>query len=241
MLVSAYLLSYRVLKDNSLKEFGLKSLERIMKMHFDGDQLFHTEGVKALLDDYMYLADALIAAYEVTGSLPYLQDADRIMGICVKNLWDENEGGFNDTEDHILGIKIKGIEDMPHPSANSLCITVLLKLSFMTKKDEYLKYAERSLKVFSLRAKDIGIHAGYYFYCLDAYFNPQRLSIHALPLSDLSETAVSFVIPNINIVYGDDKGYVILCFRDTCFAPVTDPGILERFLREKKYLQDQKA
>jgi len=241
MLVSAYLLSYRALKDTSLKEFALKSLERIMKMHFDGERLFHAEGVKAFLDDYLYLTDALIAAYEVTGSLPYLQDADKIMGMCIRDLWDENEGGFNDADDLIFGVKVKGIEDIPHPSANSLCIGLLLKLSFMTKKDEYLKYAERSLKVFSGRAKDIGIHAGYYFNCLDTYFNSLKLSIHASPLSDLSETAVSFISPSIHIYYGEDKGCVIPCFRDTCSAPLAEAVALERFLREKTFLKEPNA
>ena len=241
MLISAYLLSYRALKDPGLKEFALKSLERIMKMHFDGERLFHAEGVKAFLDDYLYLADALVSAYEATGSLLYLQDADKIMGMCVKDLWDENEGGFNDADDLILGVKVKGIEDIPHPSANSMCIALLLKLSFMTGKDEYLKYAERSLKVFSGRAKDIGIHAGYYFYSLDAYFNSLKLSIHAAPLSGLSVTAVSFVRPNVHIFYGDDKGCVIPCFRDTCSAPVTEAAVLERFLREKRYLNEPNA
>ena len=241
MLISAYLLSYRALKDPGLKEFALKSLERIMKIHFDGERLFHAEGVKAFLDDYLYLADALVSAYEATGSLLYLQDADKIMGMCVKDLWDENEGGFNDADDLILGVKVKGIEDIPHPSANSMCIALLLKLSFMTGKDEYLKYAERSLKVFSGRAKDIGIHAGYYFYSLDAYFNSLKLSIHAAPLSGLSVTAVSFVRPNVHIFYGDDKGCVIPCFRDTCSAPVTEAAVLERFLREKRYLNEPNA
>lgn len=235
MLISACLLSYRVLKDNGLKEFALKSLERIMKMRFIGKQLFHTEGVKAVLDDYLYLADALISAYEVTGDPFCLQKADEIMELCIKNLWDADEGGFIDTDEHLLGMKIKSIEDIPHPSANSLCIILLLKLSFMTKKEAYLRYAEKSLKAFSSKAKDIGIHAAYYFCALDAYLNSLKLTLYASPSTGLAETALLFITPYTTIVYGEDKGCVIPCFRDTCFEPVTDPGILESFLKKKEY------
>jgi hypothetical protein len=237
MLISACLLSYRVLKDNGLKEFALKSLDRVMKMHFIGKQLFHTEGVKAVLDDYLYLVDALISAYEVTGDFFCLQKADEIMEICIKNLWDEDEGGFIDTDEHLLGMKIKSIEDIPHPSANSLCIILLLKLFFVTKKEEYLKYAEKSLKVFSTKAKDIGIHAGYYFCALDAYFNSLKLTLDASPSSRLAETAVSFINPYTTIIYGEDRDCIIPCFRDTCHEPVTDPGILRKFLKKKEYVK----
>jgi uncharacterized protein YyaL (SSP411 family) len=236
MLISACLLSCRVLNDNGLKEFALKSLERIMKTHFSGRQLFHTEGVKAVLDDYLYLVDALISAYEVTGEHSRLQKADEIMEICIRSLWDADEGGFIDTDEHLLEMKIKGIEDIPHPSANSLSIILLLKLSFMTGKEGYREYAEKSLKVFSAKAGDIGIHAGYYFCALDAYFNPLKLTLHASPSAKLAETALSSVTPFTTIVYAEDKGCVIPCFRDACFEPVTDPGALRNFLKKKEYI-----
>jgi len=152
-------------------------------------------------------------------------------------LWDPDEGGFVDTDDQLLGMKIKGIEDIPHPSANSLCIILMLKLSFMTKKEEYLKYAEKSLQVFSSRAKNIGIHAGYYFCALDAYFNSLKLTLYASPSAKLAETAVSFISPYTTFVYGEDKGYVVPCFSDTCFEPVTDSGILKGFLKKKEYIK----
>ena len=34
---------------------------------------FHSAGVKALLDDYIYLTEALTAAYETTGNSSYLE------------------------------------------------------------------------------------------------------------------------------------------------------------------------
>jgi hypothetical protein len=237
MLVSVYLLSYRVFKDEGLKKFALKSLDKIIKTRFIDGLLFHSEGIKALLDDHVNLVDALISAYEVTGNISYLDNADRTMTLCIKNLWDHDEGGFFDTDEQLLGIGLKGIEDIPHPSANALSIELMLKLSFMTKKEEYAKCAEKALRVFSSKAKNIGIHAGYYFCALDAYFNSLKLTLDASPSSRLAETAVSFINPYTTISYGEDRDRIIPCFRDTCHEPFTDPEILRKFLKKKEYVK----
>lgn len=234
MMISAFLKAYRVLKDNSLKDFSLKSLERIMKNHFIKNELFHTEGLKALLDDYIYLIDALIAAYEVTGNISHLKQADTIMELCIEKFWDKDEGGFFDTDKEVLGIRLKIIEDIPHPSANSLGIILLLKLYFMTEKEKYHHYAETGLKMFSLQAKDMGIHSGYYFCALDAYFNMLKLTLQTSPNSELTEITLSSFGPYMSIIYGEDKGSVIPCFQNVCYEPINRADILKDFFIKYK-------
>ncbi|RJQ47256.1 MAG: thioredoxin domain-containing protein [Nitrospiraceae bacterium] len=230
MLISSFLLYSRVFRDDRAKNFAIKSLDRILKIRFVGGQLFHTDGVNALLDDYIHLVDALILAYEVSADIAYLRTAEEIMGLCIKKLWDEKEGGFFDTDDHLLGLIIKGVEDMPHSSANSLAVVLFLKLHFVTQKEEYLQHAEKILKVFSLRAKGIGIHAGYYFYALDAYFNGLRLAVHALPESELASAAITWYKPYMFISYREDRGYIIPCKKNICYEPLHDPEGLKKFL-----------
>jgi uncharacterized protein YyaL (SSP411 family) len=231
MLVSACLLGFRKFRDESLKDIALRSLEKILKLRFDGERLFHAEGVKALLDDYAYIIDALIMAYEVTGNESYLKKSERLMELCRERLWDNAEGGFFDSEDHVLGMKIKGIEDIPHPSANALCIMLLLKLHFITDKKEYLAHAEKSLRAFAPRAKNIGIHAAYYFCALDAYFNSIKFTLHTPPSTGLADEALSFLYPYTGILYREDKGCVIPCFKDICYEPLDNPSKLRDFLR----------
>ena len=113
MLISAYLKAFRALGDRKIRDFALRSLERIMRDHFVHDELFHTEGVEAVLDDYVYLSDAVIAAYEVTGSYSYLERAQRLMELCLGKFADKEQGGFFDTEDEIIGMRLKSVEDIP--------------------------------------------------------------------------------------------------------------------------------
>jgi uncharacterized protein YyaL (SSP411 family) len=239
MMITSLIKAARILGDNNLKEFALKGLDRILELYFTGDEPFHSDGVNALLDDYVYLADALAAAYEITGSASYLEKADIFMEASIKKFWDSEDGGFFDTDGEVAGLRLKGIEDVPHPSANAAAIMLMLKLYHLTDKSRYLQYAENALKVFSLRAKNIGIHAGYYFTALDAYFNMLRLTLYKAPESDISLAALSTYSPYTSIAYSEDRGYVLPCLRSECLEPVYEAGELKVFLDNRR-MKDRK-
>ena len=238
MLISSFLKGYRILKDNTLKEHALKSLDTILRMYFIDGTLFHTKDVEAFLDDYINLIDAVLSAYEVTGEKYYLERAVELMDICINNLWDEDEGGFFDTTNHLLGISIKGIEDIPHPSANSISILLLLKLYFITDNEKYKLRAETALKAFFSSARETGLHAGYYFCALDAYFNSLKLTVNSSPGSELAEQALSLTLPYAHIVYGEDAGNIVPCIGAVCYEPIKNPQGVEAFLTKHGYLRD---
>ncbi len=149
MYISSFLKAYRVLGEEEIKDFALKSLERILTINTDDGNVFHTPGIKGLLDDHVHLIDALVSAYEATGNAAYLEKADQFMTRTIELFWDEDEGGFFDTDQEVLGTRLKGIEDIPQPSANSLAIILLIKLSFIQDKSEYRTLAEKALRVSS--------------------------------------------------------------------------------------------
>ncbi|MBL7032451.1 MAG: thioredoxin domain-containing protein, partial [Nitrospira sp.] len=233
MFISAYILGYRMLNDITLKEFAVKSIDKIMKTRFINGTLFHSEGTEALFDDYVHIMDALISVYEVTGEARYMDLADELMDICINKLWDKENGGFYDSTDKLLGIQIKGIEDVPHPSPNSICIKVLLKLHFMTGNERYYKYAEKALELFSGHAMEMGIHAGYYFCALDSYFNTLNLNIYSASDSTLSKAVLASFTPHMNMLYGEDRDSVVPCFKSVCYEPVNNPEDWKCFLQEK--------
>lgn len=230
MLISAYLKAFRVLGDSRPKEFALMSIERVMLVNFIDNVLFHSEGVRALLDDYIYLTEALAEAYEVTGEPSYLNRADVLMGLCIERFWDTSGGGFFDADTEVVGVRLKGIEDIPHPSANSSAIMLLLKLYYATGKEIYRRYAEIALATFSAEAGHLGIHAGYFYCALDAYFNMMKLTLEALPGSKLADTALSSFSPYKTIVYGEDRKRVVPCLKGVCYEPIESPDKLRDFI-----------
>lgn len=234
MLISVFLHGFRILNDIKLKDFAIKSLDRILELRLINNELYHTENVRALLDDYAYLTEALLAAYEVTGSTAYISQAEELMKTCLDKLWDSDGAGFFDTDDHLLGIRIKGVEDMPNPSANAVCIRLLLKLFSVTGNKMYRQHAEEALRYFSVKAGEIGIHAGYYFSSLDAFYHHLTLSLNVGPGSVLSRTAISLSGPYSDIIYGQDKGYVVPCIGEVCYNPIDSPKALKDFINNRR-------
>ncbi len=227
MLIASYLHAFMVFGDEEVKSFGVKSLDRILRDCIVDGVLMHADSVPAVLDDYVNLIDALIVGYEATAWRRYLSQADELMSMCIDKYSDKQEGGFFDTEQEVLGARLKRMEDVPHPSANALAIMLLLKLSLMTGKNEYRKVAEQSLKIFSALAREMGVHAGAYFCGIDASFRMIKLTVEAHPESELARAARAFAGKQYAaIVYGEDRGRVIPCLRDICLEPISEPDIL---------------
>jgi uncharacterized protein YyaL (SSP411 family) len=232
MLITSFLCAFMAFGEEDVRDFALKSLDRVLQMRHKGGVLFHSEGVKAMLEDFVYLVEALLAAYEVTAEVTYLRKAEEVMGVCIAQFWDNDSGGFFDTEDEILGGRLKTVEDVPQPSANATAILQLLKLSAITGKDDYLDRAERAVRSFSGKAHDLGIHSGHYFSALNGSFHLLRLAVETSPGSELAKMAVSFFSPFKSIEYAEDKGRVTPCLNSVCYEPISDPAKLKSFLRK---------
>ncbi len=227
MLIRSYFHAYAVLGSEEIKSFAVKSLERILRERLVNGNLQHSEHIPALLEDYIHLVDALVSGYEATAEKRYLTLADELMAACIGKFYDAAEGGFFDTEQEVLGARMKRVEDIPQPAANALAVLLLLKLSLMTGKNEYRQKAEQSLRIFVDLAREIGAHAGAYYCGLDASFRTFKLTVEAVPESELARAARSLSGTMYTaIVYGDDRGRVTPCKGTTCFEPVNDPSRL---------------
>ncbi|HTR44780.1 MAG TPA: thioredoxin domain-containing protein, partial [Thermodesulfovibrionales bacterium] len=231
LLITSYLRAFSILGEESLRDFALKSLGKVVESRFSGGELFHSEGVKAVLDDYVCLIEATVSAYEVTGDASWLSLSDRLMETCTARFWDEHGGGFFDTDEAVVGMRLKGIDDVPHPSPNAAAILLLDRLSVLAEKEKYRQYALRALRTFSLKAGEIGLHAGHYFCGLDAWFHSLSLSVGASPDSGLARAARSVFRPYVSIQYGGEKGRVVPCRKGRCYDPIEDPQELRKFLK----------
>ncbi len=236
-LIAGFYRASRVLKDNRAREFAHMSLARIVREHVTDEGVLHTGGVKGLLDDYTALIDALIEAYQVTSEPSHLALADRLMEQTIAKFGDNAEGGFFDAEEKVLGLRLKDAEDIPHPAANSVAILLLLKLSALLRKESFRAYAGKSLEAFIPSARPSGVHAGYFFTALDAFFHLLTLECEAAPDSTLGMEALAQVKPHTAISYSAGRGRVIPCFGTVCFEPIDNVRDFLSFVREKRYLR----
>lgn len=228
LFITAFLRAFRVLGDQDLRDFALLSLGRILRERWADGVLLHTEGVPAVLDDGIFLAEALAAAYEATGERTWLERATALMDESIARFGDP-AGGFFDTAGDVLGTRLKRIEDVPHPSANAVAAELLLKLGHLTGREGYREAAERTLRAFAGSAGEMVLHAGTYCSSLDAWFRTLTLTVEAPPDSALARAALRLAGMHTAVRYGEDRGRVIPCLNETCFEPVTDPSALVRY------------
>jgi uncharacterized protein YyaL (SSP411 family) len=104
---------------------------RLLRSYKDGQSKFD-----AYLEDHAYLADGLLALYQATFDVRWLEEARALADEMLARFWDEESGGFFDTAsdhaDQSLIIRPKNITDNAIPSGNAVAASVLLQLSVLS-------------------------------------------------------------------------------------------------------------
>jgi uncharacterized protein len=122
-------------------QFVLDNLRRdglLLRTYKDG-----RAKLNAYLEDYSFFADGLVALYEATGELVWIEEARAITERMVEEFWDETEGGFFYTgkSHEELIVRSKDYFDNATPSGNSVAAEVLLRLGLLTGNEDYSRKA----------------------------------------------------------------------------------------------------
>jgi uncharacterized protein YyaL (SSP411 family) len=101
------------------------------------------------LDDYSFVASALVTLYETTGALRWLEEALRLADKMIGEFWDEEGGGFfyNGRSGEQLIVRNKDYFDNATPSGNSVAAELLLRLSVLTGREDYARKAVNVLRL----------------------------------------------------------------------------------------------
>jgi len=104
--------------------------------------------LNAYLDDYVYLADAILELQQVRFRADELALAQRLIEVVLEHFADPAAGGFYFTaDDHELLIhRSKVFADDATPAGNGIAARVLLRLGHLLAEPRYLTAAERTLR-----------------------------------------------------------------------------------------------
>ncbi len=180
--ISAYLEAAKVFNLHSATQFALRSLDRILSAGWNDETgLQHViaysdadatgKHVSGLLDDYAFTVLACLDAYEATSDLSYFNFAERIADHMKDHFFDDDSGGFFDTEKTssepaqllgVLGTRRKPFQDSPTPAGNSVSAIALLRLYGYTNRPDFQDKARRTLEVLGALAEQYGIFAATY-------------------------------------------------------------------------------
>ena len=186
MMISAVLEAAMAFGRDDLRAFALKSLDRIRKEMWSKEHgMWHASAdgkrkVLGLLEDHVYVVDALLVAFTATGDSGYLRTAEEVMTFALKHFWDR-AGGFVDLASDLHegdGLTLREIrrrpfEDSPYAGANPVAALALQRLHALTGNDEYRLRHDELLISFAGEAGRYGpVFAGTYHLAAELWIHP---------------------------------------------------------------------
>jgi hypothetical protein len=265
MAVSAVLEVFKGLRVTEARALALRALDRILgEAYRPGAGVHHMltaagAAHPGLLDDQVFIAQASLDAFEVTGDEHYLAVARDVMDFVVRE-HEDLPGGFEDIArsaraDPTLALPSKPLQDAPTPGANAVAVLALNRLHRLLDDRSYREAADRTLHAFAGGTARLGLHASTYFLALDDFLRDPAHVVVVTQEPDglaerLHETALQTFRPDkiVALYRADDRqtrppepvrtmvnatretrAYV--CAGNACAPPTADPDELAHLIR----------
>jgi uncharacterized protein YyaL (SSP411 family) len=160
--------SYRVAAEKNFKFLTEKLWDARTKTLYHRWRDGERDSVQ-LLEGYSYLLAGALELYQVTLEPRQLEFCVALADSMLEKFYDPAEGGFWQTPRdaaHLI-LRIKEDHDGAEPSGNSVAILGLLKLGAITEKKEFRDAAEKSLRLFADRMRQLPQGVPYMLMALD--------------------------------------------------------------------------
>ncbi|MBI1941260.1 MAG: thioredoxin domain-containing protein, partial [Acidobacteria bacterium] len=184
MMISALLEAYKVLGSEGARDRAFMALDLLLEKSYDPEKgMYHSLAngratIEGLLDDQVFVAAALLDAYEVTGTRRYFDRTLELMETSLRRFWDDERGGFFDTAKDLdgrngsLAKTRKAFQDSPTPAGNSVGALVLDRLARLAERADFREKAETILNLFASKAGEYGLFAATYGLALTNHLRP---------------------------------------------------------------------
>ena len=210
--------------DAKYKERAVKNLDALLKTMFLDGVLYHTTlihkvpKVEAFLEDYAFLAQALLSAFKHTGDELYLINAQRFANQALQEFYDKGVWNFSVGE----FVTKAEISDNTYTSSISIIIDVLLTLGTVLEEEKYTHFAFKTMEYNSYELGRKPIYSPHMLVQSLRYVKGERiikssqenLNINALKLSKLE-------YPFVQYKTSQENGFMI-CGDKSCFANTSE-------------------
>ncbi len=188
MMASAALEAAMAFQRNDVRAFALMTLDGLWKQLWTPDRgMWHAladgqRKIHGLLEDHVFMIDALLAAQTATGDVAWLRKAEEVMAFALKHFWDAKNAGFADLADDVAAsaevtlreIRRRPIEDSPYAGANAVAALCLRRLHTLTGNDNYRLYHDEIMASFAGEAARFGpIFCGTFFLAAELWLHPR--------------------------------------------------------------------
>ncbi len=219
--------------DNKYNKKAVKSLDALLKtMYIDGT-LYHTTlihktpKIEAFLEDYAFLAQALINAYKFTQDEIYLINAQKFANKALEEFYNKGEWSFSSGE----FITKAEISDNTYTSSVSVMVDVLLSLGTLLEDEKYNHFAFKTLEYNSYELGRKPIYSPFMLKQMLRYLKGDRIIKTNLDtLNNNSYPLNSLNYPFVQLKQSEDKEFMI-CGDKSCFANTNDVNKLDALVQ----------
>lgn len=251
LMISAFALAFEITGKRYYGQVAAQAASFIMEKMRKNGLLFRvlTQGQPqnvGFADDYAFFIQALLDLYEATFEKRYLKEAENLNHEMIERFWDDENGGFFyiAKENKSLIIRPKKIYDNVLPSANSIAVTNLLRLSFLTGDGLLRERAQKILRLYYPSICVSPLAFSYMLSNLDFYFNPIEIRLIGVKEDSKTERMLNTIYkkylphkilnfqvsPALPLKEGSTYPSIFICRGSTCLPVLHDEEELERVL-----------
>jgi uncharacterized protein len=185
MAVTAYFETARVLRLEPVREFALKTMNRLLNEAWNGGSLLRhviaypehepKEQAPGTLDDYAFTVHACIDSWIASGNMNFYRAGVMIADAMIERFYDRTGNAFFDSPVNdsgqtplgALGARRKPLQDSPTRAGNPTAASALLRLEALSGRQEYRETAEDTLDSFAGVVEHFGLYAGSFALALE--------------------------------------------------------------------------
>ncbi|MDD5203082.1 MAG: thioredoxin domain-containing protein [Sulfurimonas sp.] len=215
--------------DTKYTQRAIKNLDALLETMYIEGILYHTTlihktpKVTAFLEDYAFLAKALIAAFSSTQDEIYLIHAQRFANKALEEFYNKGEWDFSRGE----FVTKAEIHDFTYTSSVSIIVDVLFSLGTLLEDEKYTHFAFKTMEYNSYDFARKPIYSPHMLIQMLRYLKGDRIvkSKTENITQNLHELAI-LSYPFVMYKHSEDEGYMI-CGEKSCFANTKDLSEIE--------------
>jgi len=258
LMLRGYLDAYRYLGEEAYLSTALENADFLVQNFLQEDgQLYRSYkdgrvSINAFLDDYAFLAQALIRLYENTFDTRWLDKAQLLVDYANLHFWDADTEFYFYTSDldPELITRQRSLMDNVRPAANSVMAEVLCDLSLLRYREDY---QERSMQMLSavwqrvLAEKEPFAYSNWLQLYLHMTEAPYEVAIVGPDYKALQSAMMRNYLPNALFLGGAEEGklellqqklrgeetYIYVCKDKVCRLPVQEVDLALEQMRTK--------
>jgi uncharacterized protein YyaL (SSP411 family) len=228
----------RAFNDDVYLDLAIKNAEFILNNVVDDNgkliRIHQSQNKIAFLDDYANVIDALIALYEVTFDMKWLQEAKTLTDLAIELYYEETEGMFFYTaaDNEQLIARKSEIMDGVIPASNSVMARNLKKLALLFEEEQYEQISAQLLRnLMPYMAKYGSVYSNWAMLLLEEVFGTYEVAVTGSEVADMRREIEENYIPNKIMLGGNkenlpllqgrtgDTTRIFICKDKTCGLP----------------------